>query len=82
MEKKRLKAKERDKDRPGTGLDQQRMELKQKTMPISMEKKITDKKLLVEKKKVENKEKVADIKENGKLTVKFTYSKLDKNISK
>ena len=58
------------------------MELEQKRMPISTEKKFTDERLQAEKKQVENKEKVIDMKEKDKLTLKFTYSQLDKNILK
>ena len=58
------------------------MELEQKRMPISTGKKFTDERLQAEKKQVENKEKVIDMKEKDKLALKFTYSKLDKNILK
>ena len=58
------------------------MELEQKRMPISTEKTFTDERLQAEKKQVENKEKVIDMKEKDKLALKFTYSKLDKNILK
>ena len=70
MEKKRLEAKERDKDRQFQ-LEKERMELEQKRIFISMEQKITVERLQVQKKKVEAEEKIAIMKEKDKMTVKL-----------
>ena len=84
MEKRRLEAEERDKDRQFQ-LEKERMELEQKRMSISLGEKITVEKLQVEKKKVEAEEKIAVMKENDKLTIKLPKldpKKFDGNILK
>ena len=84
VEKRRLEAEERDKDRQFQ-LEKERMELEQKRMSMSPEEKITVEKLQIEKKKVEAEGKIAAMKEKDKLTVKLPKlhpKKFDGNILK
>ena len=84
MEKRRLEAEERDKDKQFQ-LEKERMELEQKRLSISLEEKITVEKLQVKKKKVKVEEKIAVMKEKDKLTVylpKLVYKKFDGNLLK
>ena len=84
MEKRRLEAEGRDKDRHFQ-LEKERMQLEQKRMSISLEEKKIVEKLHVEKKKVEAEEKIAIMKEKDKVAVnlpKLDSKKFDANILK